>query len=300
MKIISQISVAAIFILILLTFKVPGPHLAANPFLSLTERREEGKVFAIDNMEAKSAYVFDVLQNKVLYEKNSSEVFPLASLAKLMTVLLLEEKAPSGVFISVSEKAVGQPEGEGMRAGDKFKKENLEEFTLAASSNDGAWAMGEYLGGGNIEDFVSLMNERARELGMLSLNFLNPTGLDIVTASARLSGASGNAKDIASLLKYIYGKYPNILSRTREEEISIVSSAGKTITAVNTNEALGEIPQIIAGKTGYTLVAGGNFVFIFDAGFNHPIVVSILGSSEKGRFDDAKKIVGAVFKYYAK
>src|SRR3989344_4730966 len=244
MKIISQISVAAIFILILLTFKVPGPHLAANPFLSLTERREEGKVFAIDNMEAKSAYVFDVLQNKVLYEKNSSEVFPLASLAKLMTVLLLEEKAPSGVFISVSEKAV--------------------------------------------------------ELGMLSLNFLNPTGLDIVTASARLSGASGNAKDIASLLKYIYGKYPNILSRTREEEISIVSSAGKTITAVNTNEALGEIPQIIAGKTGYTLVAGGNFVFIFDAGFNHPIVVSILGSSEKGRFDDAKKIVGAVFKYYAK
>jgi len=47
------------------------------------------------------------------------------------------------------------------------------------------------------------------------------------------------------------------------------------------------------------MVAGGNLAFIFDTGFNHPIVVSILGSSEKGRFEDAKKIAEAIFKYYA-
>src|SRR3990167_8427949 len=112
--------------------------------------------------------------------------------------------------------------------------------------------------------------------------------------------AFGSAKDIADLLKYVYEKHPRILAKTRAEEISITSLSGRMITATNTNEALRDIPQIIASKTGYTVIAGGNFVFIFDAGFNHPIVVSILGSTEKGRFEDAKKITEAVFKYYAK
>lgn len=297
---IGQISLAVIFILILLTFKVPAPHLAANSLLSLTDSREGRKVFTIDNIEAKSAYVFDISQNKVLYEKDSSEALPLASLTKLMTILLLEEKAPANVFIPISKGAVSEPEGEGMQTGDRFKKEDLEEFTLAASSNDGAWAAAEYLGGGNIENFSLLMNERARGLQLSSLNFSNPTGLDIITPSERLFGASGSAKDIAGLLEYIYKNHPQVLAKTRAGEISITSSAGRTVTATNTNEALENIPQIIAGKTGYTLVAGGNLVFIFDAGFDHPIVVSILGSSEKGRFDDAKKITDAVFKYYAK
>ncbi|OGF52450.1 hypothetical protein A3H04_00935 [Candidatus Giovannonibacteria bacterium RIFCSPLOWO2_12_FULL_43_11c] len=297
---IGQISLAAIFLLILMTFKVPVSREAANPFIPLIESQREDREIALDNIEAKSVYVFDIFENKVLYEKNSLESRPLASLTKLMTILLLEEKSPSGVFISISEKAVSEPESEGMRAGDRFKKEDLEEFTLAASSNDGAWAAGEYLSGGNVDEFTGLMNERARELGLSNLNFSNPTGLDIVMPSSRLAGASGSAKDIADLLKYVYENHPRILAKTRAEEISITSLSGRMITATNTNEALRDIQQIIASKTGYTVIAGGNFVFIFDAGFNHPIVVSILGSTEKGRFEDAKKITEAVFKYYAK
>ena len=296
---IGQISLAAIFLLILMTLKVPAPREVARTFAPLIPNQREDRKIVLNNIEAKSVFIFDISQNKMLYEKNSSDPLPLASLTKLMTILLLEEKSREGVFIPISKDAVSQPQGEGMESGDRFKKEDLEEFTLASSSNDGAWAAAEYLSGGDIENFALLMNERARELGLSSLNFSNPTGLDITIPSSRLSGAFGNAKDISLLLKYIYENYPNILAKTRKWEISITSLAGRTINATNTNEALGDIPQIIAGKTGYTMVAGGNLAFIFDTGFNHPIVVSILGSSEKGRFEDAKKIAEAIFKYYA-
>lgn len=297
---IGQISIAVILLLILMTFKVPFSHQTANFLAPLIAGKTEEKKIILDNIEAESVYVFDIRENRVMYEKNSSEAMPLASLAKLMTILLLEENSPPGVDILISERAVRQPEEEGIRAGDKFIKEDLENFTLAASSNDGAWAIGEHLGGGNIESFVELMNSRARELGLPSLNFSNPTGLDIMTSSSRLSGAFGSAKDVAGLIKYIYENHPQILLKTRASEISITSFSGRTIMATNTNEALPDIPQVIAGKTGYTAVAGGNLVFIFDAGFNHPVIVSILGSSEKGRFEDAKKITDAVFNYYAK
>ncbi|KKU03702.1 MAG: Serine-type D-Ala-D-Ala carboxypeptidase [Candidatus Giovannonibacteria bacterium GW2011_GWA2_45_21] len=259
---IGQISLAAIFLLILMTLKVPAPREVARTFAPLIPNQREDRKIVLNNIEAKSVFIFDISQNKMLYEKNSSDPLPLASLTKLMTILLLEEKSRDGVFIPISKDAVLQPHSEGMEPGDRFEKEDLEEFTLASSSNDGAWAAAEYLSGGDIENFALLMNERARELGLSSLNFSNPTGLDITIPSSRLSGAFGNAKDISLLLKYIYENYPNILAKTRKWEISITSLAGRTINATNTNEALGDIPQIIAGKTGYTMVAGGNLAFI--------------------------------------
>ncbi|MBI2024255.1 D-alanyl-D-alanine carboxypeptidase [Candidatus Giovannonibacteria bacterium] len=289
----TKIIFAAFFLLFLFTFKfsMPTPS-AAVPRL---EAKEEKKINP--NIFAKSAFVFDILENEVIYEKNSLEPHPLASVAKLMTVLLLEESDKIPDYIAISEVAVSQPEGEGLRTGDDIKKDDLERLILAASSNDAAWAAAEFLGK-SADDFAFMMNERARLMDLKSLTFFNPNGLDIIDASVREPGAVGNASDIGKLFIYLFKNHPKLLDMTRAYSIDVQEKSGRIIHARNTNEAFGRIPQLIGAKTGFTKVAGGNLVFIFDAGLYHPILVSILGSTEKGRFDDAETIVNAILKYY--
>lgn len=260
--------------------------------------------FAGIRLEAKSAYVLDMRTGKLMYEKNSLVSLPLASLAKLLTALLLEERALDSALIPLSRDAIAQDEGEGLEIGDKLKKGDLINFMLAGSSNDAAFAAGEFIGArldGNeragVSRFVALMNERARELGMLSSSFLNPHGLDVIINFHRISGANGSAFDVAALMDYIFRNYPCLLSATRETEIWIPSARGRIYTAPNTNESLGAIPQLIGAKTGTTKLAGANLAFIFDAGFERPVLAVLLGSTEEQRIHDAKKIVEVSFLY---
>ena len=88
------------------------------------------------------------------------------------------------------------------------------------------------------------------------------------------------------------------MAATRDRQIVIRSDSGRKISGFNTNRALGSIPQLIGAKTGYTDLAGGNLAFIFDAGFGRPVLAVMLGSTEEGRFEDAKKITDAILKYY--
>ena len=64
----------------------------------------------------------------------------------------------------------------------------------------------------------------------------------------------------------------------------------------STNAFIDKIPNVIASKTGYTDLAGGNLVVAFDAGLNRPIIISVLGSSQEGRFADALKLIDATIK----
>ena len=133
----------------------------------------------------------------------------------------------------------------------------------------------------------------------MKTSFLNANGLDTEINFKKIPGANGTAFEIARLLEFIFKNQPELIERARSEEFEIVSDQGRRLKAKNTNQALADIPQLIAAKTGFTDLAGGNLVFIFDAGFSRPVLVSILGSSEEGRFLDAKKIVNAVLAYYA-
>ena len=74
---------------------------------------------------------------------------------------------------------------------------------------------------------------------------------------------------------------------------------GNKASAFNTNEALGAIPGLIMGKTGYTDLAGGNLAVVFDVGLSHPVIAVVLGSTIDGRFTDMKQIVPAARKAVA-
>ena len=159
-------------------------------------------------------------------------------------------------------------------------------FTLAVSSNDGAYAIATAAS----PNFVEKMNEKAKILGLSSMRFYNPTGLD---ESLTKSGAYSSASDVAKLFSYTLQKHPEIFNATRDARFTTSSLDKIKHTAVNTDEEINNIPGIIGSKTGFTDMAGGNLAIVYDASINYPIVVVVLGSTYDGRFDDVRALVRA-------
>lgn len=246
-------------------------------------------------LSARSAYVLDVYGEKVLYQKNAEQQLPLASLTKLMTALVASEIVSGDEPVPISTAAILQDGDYGLDSGERFALEELLDLTLMSSSNDGAFAIASAAGAlldanEPAKSFVEAMNIRAKELGLKATYFRNPTGLDV---SEKEAGAYGSAKDIALLMKYILLNEPEILEKTRNDKAVFYNEAGAYHLAENTNEVINRIPGIIGSKTGYTDLSGGNLVVAFDAGFNRPVVVAVLGSTRTRRFDDVLTLVEA-------
>lgn len=261
-------------------------------------------LFPAIELEAKAVYVFDLANNKEIFAKNSEAQLPLASLAKLMTAVVARESLESDFAITISKEALNQEGDNGFSAGEKWLLDDLIDIMLVSSSNDAAYAVAasgfqlaasgsnqSYQSNQN-DKFIELMNKKAKELNLEQTFFLNETGLDV---NSETSGVYGSAKDITFLIKYILENEPEILAKTREESFLAVSLGEKPRDFENTNKIVNKIPGFIAGKTGYTDLAGGNLAIVFDAGFNHPIIAVVLGSSFEGRFNDMEKLVAASY-----
>ena len=248
------------------------------------------------SIAADAAFVWDVANQKMLYSKNADEVLPLASITKLMTALVAYEVLPDNTPVTISPVAAAQQSGGSLTVGEQFEVKELADFALISSYNSAAYTLalsvGERLGEGDpAAQFVTAMNIRAEELGLESLSFSNPTGLDI---SATKAGAYGNAEDVSKLMEYILREYPEILLPTLTDYTRLYNQNGDYHDAHNTNTVLHDIPNLLGTKTGYTDLAGGNLTIAFDAGFNRPIIITVLGSSRNERFSDVKKLVSEV------
>lgn len=254
--------------------------------------------------EGKGIVVFDVINNREIFSKNPDEPLPLASLTKVLTAVITNEKLSDNQEVKITQEYL-EPEGDSqLVVGDTWHIKDLRDFTLLTSSNDGALALaavteindGQPASGQpskNLETrFVEEMNEAASKIGLSSCKFFNEHGLD---RTEDKSGAYGSARDMATLFGYVLKNYPEILEATRYKNLEF-ASLEKTYNVENTNVFVDKIPNLIASKTGYTDLAGGNLVIAFDAGLNRPIVISVLGSSTEGRFTDALKLVEATLK----
>lgn len=251
------------------------------------------------NVVARSAYVFDVKNQRALYKKNETEILPLASVTKLMTALVAHEILDEETSVSVNEQALNQDGDSGLLENEQFKRKTLSDLVLMSSSNDGAYALAISAGntlnaGGGANTFVDAMNIRAAEIGLNNTTYNNPTGLDI---SEHEAGAYGTARDMAFLMEYIVKNDPAILEPTTESTSRIYSDNGIYHEAENTNFYIDEIPGLIGSKTGYTDLAGGNLVIAYDAGLDRPVVISVLGSTQTNRFTDVLKLIEATNKY---
>lgn len=255
------------------------------------------------HLEAKAVVVLDIQKNEVVFEKNGSSIWPLASLTKLVTASIIEEvrkkvDAKSKVVV-LSEEAIKQEGDDGLLVGEQFYVEDLRDMMLVKSSNDAAyalafWAEAIFSRTEAQKDFIDEMDRFVKNLGLSQTRFFNPTGLD---RSDQVAGAYGNAREMAELVSWILKHYPDILFATQYSELEVYSLNGLRHTFPSSAKALLNIPELIGVKTGFTNLAGGNVVFAFNLGPQQQFVISILGSSFEGRFADGLKLYQATKTY---
>lgn len=199
--------------------------------------------------EAGSAILMEESTGQILYEKNSDNAVPPASITKLMTLLIGFDAVKAGKatwddMVPVSEKA-WKIEGSEMFL-EVNKSVNYKELVTGisvVSANDGCVALAEYLYGSE-EAFVGEMNKRAKEIGLTKTHFLDSTGLPA-------EGHVMSARDIALLAKYLMNKHPEILDIEKTTEFTY-----NNIKQQNRNPLLGKFPGADGLKTGWTDEAG--------------------------------------------
>ena len=210
-------------------------------------------VFADTNenieVEARSAILMEVSTGKIIYEKNSNEKFAPASVTKVMTMLLTMEHIDSGkikfddkVTVSENAKKMG---GSSMLldTGEVRTVEDLIKGIGIASGNDAAVAMAEYLGGSE-SNFVDMMNDRAKELGMVNTTFKNCTGLPV-------DGHISTAYDISIMSRELL-KHPDILKYTSTYMETISEGRKTPIELVNHNKLVRFFQGCDGLNTGFT------------------------------------------------
>ena len=254
-------------------------------------------------VRAKAVYIYDVRTKTVLFAKNENTRMPLASLVKIMSALVAEDLGPLHSTITVSGEALKAEGDNGLYKDEKWALKDILDFSLMTSSNDGMRAVALSLGALSragaspeeiINDFVGEINRKAGILGLKNTYFWNETGLD---ESDIKGGAYGTAKDISVLLEYILTHNPALFAATKEATTRFQSLDNHLHVATNTNDIVAEIPGLLISKTGFTDTAGGNLAIVFDPELGRPIIISILGSTEEGRFEDARILIAAIMEY---
>jgi D-alanyl-D-alanine carboxypeptidase (penicillin-binding protein 5/6) len=255
--------------------------------------------FTVTTLQAKSAFVYDLKTNQILYSLNPDAQLPLASITKVAMALAVSEVLDGGELIKIPYDTARDGSAERLAAGATWHVKDILTFTLVASSNAGAEILAD-AANDNIharyprspakDATLWRMNDIARDLGLSHTYFLNVSGLDISPTQA---GAYGSAHDLAVLFAYAASTSRSTFMGTAADGLLLTSINGEKTHAFNTNSALGSIPGLVMGKTGYTDLAGGNLAILFNIEPSHPIIAIVLGSTEDGRFEDMKKLVGA-------
>ncbi|WP_302382134.1 D-alanyl-D-alanine carboxypeptidase family protein [Anaerotignum lactatifermentans] len=251
-------------------------------------------------LTSKSALLLEEDTGTILYEQNSHEALPPASVTKVMTLLLIYEGERDGKFdwtdtVQVSEHAASMggsqvflEEGETQTAADMTKS------IAIASANDAAVAMAEFLAGSE-EAFVQKMNERAKELGMEDTNFVNACGLDT-------EGHVSSAYDIALMSRELMENFPEIKEYTTTWQDSIVHKTRRgeeTFGLTNTNKLI----QWYDGATGLKTGSTGNALYCLSGTAERDgmglIAVVMAAPDYKVRFREVMQLLDYGFANYA-
>lgn len=230
------------------------------------------------------ALVIDLESSSVLYEKNSSEVRPIASITKLMTALVvLEGGQPLSEKLDVTSDDIDRLRNSGSRlpTGATLTREELLLLALMSSENRAAHALGRNYPGG-ITAFVKAMNRKAAELGMSQSRFADPTGLSSENVSTPY--------DLVKLLKAT-SAHPLISRHTTEPSHDISLQNGSQLTYKNTNRLLGNDEwNIQVSKTGFIKEAGRCLVMLTRLQDREVAVILLNSNGSLTRFADAVRV----------
>ena len=132
--------------------------------------------------------------------------------------------------------------------------------------------------------------------GLIQSYFINSTGLDV---HETLASSKSSAKDIARIFVLALNNIPDIINSTTRKTKVFITENNEKYTAENTNKIIEEDTLLLASKTGYTDIAGGNLGVIINAGVDRRIVIVVLGSTLHGRFSDMRKLIGIAVEFYS-
>lgn len=212
-----------------------------------------------ETAETRAGFLVNLNTRQVLWTKNPREGYPIASMTKMMTLLLAAEamaKNPqltydSPVKVTLASSKIGGSQvwldpRETLSFGELLKAVAIK------SANDAAYLVAEYINDGDVPGFVGRMNRRARELGMPSTAFVNPYGLKADDGKNSVSSAEG----MAILAEYLL-EHPDIMAlcSTRTATFRPDGARGQ-LQLTNTNRLLGQCPGVDGLKTGYIKESG--------------------------------------------
>jgi D-alanyl-D-alanine carboxypeptidase (penicillin-binding protein 5/6) len=237
---------------------------------------------------ARAYLVQNATTGEVLLQHNARQRVPMASITKLMTVLVVLDRADLGDVVTVSRGAAATGESTvNLRAGEQLTVRDLVEAALIQSANDAAVALADYVGGGGDRAaFVAMMNAKARALGLHDTHFTNPDGLDA-------AGHYSSARDVTRLAR-VAMRSPVVRAIVRTKETTI--AGGRTLETWN--DLLHSFPGLLGVKTGHTSGAGWSEVAAA-RGPGFVIYATLLGGRTRDERNDdlAELLVWGISRY---
>ncbi len=241
-------------------------------------------------ISAQAAVVYDVTHGKILYEKEADIRLYPASTTKLMTALLVLEKADLNSMVTFSKTAVTNLESGAvtlkLAEGDRVSVKDCLYGLLLKSANEVANGLAEHVGG-SISGFAEMMNQKAKELGCTGTNFVNPSGLNDpnhyttcrdMAKIAAAAFANETLCKIGGTLSYEFPATKNAAART-------ITPGHKMLYPSDSRYYGG----IVGGKTGYTSLAGNTLVTCVEK--NGVRIIAVVMKAKSTQYTDTKALL---------
>jgi len=244
--------------------------------------------YGIPGLHAKAAYVVDASSNRVLFQKNPEQLYPIASLTKLMTALVFFETHPEfDRVVEITPEDVRHSSRSHIRPGEEITVRDLLHAELMSSDNVATKALVRTCGIPQ-PAFIDRMNAMADSMGFKGAHFVEPTGLDeqnVATAQA-----------IASMLRTAASN--PIVSAIMQKQTYTFTSNRKLHRLVNTNRLLRSKWRITGGKTGFINEAGYCLATLVETPSGTEVTAVLLGApSNRLRFAEARRLLDWTFRF---
>ncbi len=279
-----------VFLLILLNFStVCADDVDNEADFENTIEVTASNVSELPKINSRRYIVYDRISKSMIIGKNEDVKSAMASTTKIMTTIVILEKADLNETVTVSVKAGGTGGSRlGLKRGDKTSVKDLLYGLMLRSGNDAAVALAEHVGG-SVKEFAELMNEKAAELGLTNTHFVTPHGLDDpnhYTTALELAKLTDYAMDNETFARIVGTKSTTIYINNQPRQIN------------NTNELLGVLNGVVGVKTGFTNNAGRCLVTEIKRN-NMDVITIVLGAdTKKDRTKDSVNLIEYTFSKY--
>lgn len=273
----------------LLSWHREGTGTSSPEFVSLktSDARENAPIRKLTDslgpvLTSEAALMIDPVSKEVLWEKDADEVRAIASITKLMSVIVaLDTRMDLAAVVTITPEDYSKFGYNNFVVGEEVKIADLLAATLIASDNTAVTALAR-ASGSSRETFIATMNKRASSLGLAHTRFVDSTGLSGDNVST--------AREVLVFAAHAFA-LPDVAPLVRRRVYEFTSVTGTAHTIKTTDQLIGGILTVLAGKTGYVTDSGYNIVAQVTRVGAHPVLGVVLGSaSNPDRFQDLKML----------